>query len=492
MTISRPALLVFAALGLTPFAHAQYVEVTPPASSVTSSTNDGNVPGNTVDNSLATRWSGNGDGAWLKLDLGSNRLVGHVTLGVHQGNTRKNKFDLQVSTNNSTWTTVWTGQSSGTTTAQQTYDFTDVTARWVRYLGHGYVTNGGTSGTWNSLLEADVYAAVTPTPTPTPTPTRTPTPGATATPTPTPTPSGGRTVYVTNASQLTAALADARAGDTIVMAATTYAGRFVATANGTSASPITLQGPVTAVLDGGSNGTGYGFHLNGADYWRLVGFTVRNSKKGIVLDNAVRCALDTLTVRDIGEEAVHFRTFSSDNTIQNSTITNTGLVTPGFGEGVYIGSAESNWGTYTGGQPDRCDRNQVLNNHIGPNVRAETIDVKEGTTGGLVQGNTLDATGLSGANFADSWMDMKGNDYVIAGNHGINPGGNTQIKDGFQTHIKVSIWGNDNRFSGNTADVRGPGYGFWIDPQTSNTVCNDNTVTNAGSGYANVAAVACP
>jgi poly(beta-D-mannuronate) lyase len=37
-------------------------EVTPAAGAVTASANDGNVPGNTVDNSLATRWSANGDG----------------------------------------------------------------------------------------------------------------------------------------------------------------------------------------------------------------------------------------------------------------------------------------------------------------------------------------------------------------------------------------------------------------------------------------------
>ena len=164
---------------------ADYVEVTPPASGVTASTQDVNVPGNTVDNDLATRWSANGDGAWIKYDLGTTRTVGHVRIAVYSGNARRNRFDLQTSTDNLSWSTIWAGESSGTTTAEELYDFRDTPARWVRYLGHG-----SSASTFNSVSEVSVFAvgANTPTPTPTPvTPTPTPTPTVT-TPTPTPTP----------------------------------------------------------------------------------------------------------------------------------------------------------------------------------------------------------------------------------------------------------------------------------------------------------------
>jgi hypothetical protein len=165
---------------LTP-AHAQ-TEITPAASAVTASTNDGNVPGNTVDNNLGTRWSANGDGAWLQLDLGTAKTVGSVKIAVYNGNTRQNRFDLQVSTGAGVWTTVWSGTSSGTTTAEEKYDFPDVSARWVRYLGHG-----ATTSTFNSVTEVSIFgpvATATPTPafTPTPTPTARPTPAPTATP----------------------------------------------------------------------------------------------------------------------------------------------------------------------------------------------------------------------------------------------------------------------------------------------------------------------
>jgi hypothetical protein len=165
------AAALFLLLGAGEMATAQtYVLVTPAASGVTASTNDGNVPGNTVDNSLSTRWSANGDGQWIKLDLGSSKTVGYVTIGFYSGNTRSAYFDLQISSDNTNWTNVSTGlQSNGTTTQQVTFDFPDVTARYVRYLGHGNSVNG-----WNSLAEVDVYALSAPTPTPTPRPTATP------------------------------------------------------------------------------------------------------------------------------------------------------------------------------------------------------------------------------------------------------------------------------------------------------------------------------
>ena len=130
-----------------------YVEITPTGAAVTASTNDGNLPGNAVDNNLATRWSANGDGQWLQLDLGTTRTVGHVKVAVYNGNSRRNRFDVQVSTGGGVWQTVWTGQSSGSTTAEETYDFTDVPARWVRYLGHMNDVN-----TFNSVSEVSVFA----------------------------------------------------------------------------------------------------------------------------------------------------------------------------------------------------------------------------------------------------------------------------------------------------------------------------------------------
>jgi hypothetical protein len=134
-------------------AGALAAEVTPGGSGVTASTSDTNVPPNTVDNNLSTRWSGNGDGAWLRFDLGSIQPVEDVRIAVYQGNTRQNRFDVQVSSDNVAWTNALTGAATtGTTTAEETFDFTDRPARYVRYLGHGNSVNA-----WNSVTEISVF-----------------------------------------------------------------------------------------------------------------------------------------------------------------------------------------------------------------------------------------------------------------------------------------------------------------------------------------------
>jgi hypothetical protein len=186
-------------LALLPAAARADVEIVP--SAVSASTHDGNTPANAVDGNLATRWSANGDGQWLRLDLGSARAVSQVAIGVYRGNERRNRFDLHVSADGSTWTAVLIGvQTSGTTLAEEMFAVGQ-TARYVRYVGHG--SDDATKGSWNSVTELSVFApdgsptsTPTPTPTVTPAPTATPTatPRATATPTPTPT-SGGATIY---------------------------------------------------------------------------------------------------------------------------------------------------------------------------------------------------------------------------------------------------------------------------------------------------------
>jgi len=205
--ITKPRILAAAMVlaGTAATVHAQ-AEITPAAGAVTASTSDTNVPGNVVDNNLGTRWSGNGDGAWLQLDLGTVRSIGSVGVAVHSGNSRQNHFDLQVSSGGGAWTTVWSGSSSGTTTLEEPYDFTDVDARWVRYLGHG-----STATTFNSVSEISVFEGTGVPPTPTPTPvvaTPTPTPVVTSTPTPTPTPPSTEVEITPAGSAVTASTND--------------------------------------------------------------------------------------------------------------------------------------------------------------------------------------------------------------------------------------------------------------------------------------------
>lgn len=148
--IATPIALLVATLIGAPAAHAAS---TLPVAAVAASGHDGNVPANALDGSLSTRWSAEGDGSWIRFDLSSSVQVGSVGVAWHQGDTRRSTFQVQTSTDASSWTTVVSQrQSSGTTLQLETYDFSDRAARYVRILGYGNTTND-----WNSVTEARIW-----------------------------------------------------------------------------------------------------------------------------------------------------------------------------------------------------------------------------------------------------------------------------------------------------------------------------------------------
>jgi hypothetical protein len=315
---------------------------------------------------------------------------------------------------------------------------------------------------------------------------------------------GGRIVNVSTASQLTAALAAAVKGDVITMADGTYSGNFVSTASGASAAPITLTGSRNAIIKGSSISSGYGMQIGtknsatAVSYWQLKGFSVTNAQKGIIFDNVQHSLIDSVSVHDVGMEAIHLRDFSSDNIVSNNVITMTGRSDQAYGEGLYVGTAVSNWDTFSQAKPDGSNRNQLLNNRI-DHTSAESIDIKEGTHGGTISGNTLDGTGMcydtaADCNSADSLIDMKGEGWTIKNNTGLHvhttwsAGG--QLNDGFQIHVIKNTGsegsGNNNVFSLNKISDVG-GYGINVTGSPTGVVVKcDNTVTTAGKGLTNL------
>jgi len=317
----------------------------------------------------------------------------------------------------------------------------------------------------------------------------------------------GPVVRVGNAAELQAALAAARPGQTIRLAAGRYEGSFIARTPGTAAAPITLTGPRTAILSNvASAGSGpscpvpttgwdpgYGLWLYQSAHWKLTGFTVADAVKGVVLDDSPHVIIDGVHVYGIGEEGVHFRRSSSDGVLRRSVVAYTGLAQPAFGEGVYLGSANSNWDCHgnTDGV-DRSDRVRVLDNRIGPYVSAELVDVKEGTIGGEISGNRFDGTGIAGQNSADSWVDVKGTGYLIQANVGTFAPPGT-FANGYETHNPIPGSGCGNAWRGNVSDLGGVG-GYAINV-TSTSKCADNpnvvyasnTATNATIALTNIA-----
>ena len=287
------------------------------------------------------------------------------------------------------------------------------------------------------------------------------------------------TVTVETADQLLAALGAAGPGTVIALADGTYDGEFTAAGGGTVAAPIWLCGSATAILRGRGITEGAVLRVQQAAYWRLIGFTVRDGQKGVLLDGVTDSILQDLTVTEIGNEGVHLRSGSSTNVIRGLTVSRTGLSREQFGEGIYVGTARSNWCQVSGCKPDRSDRNVIVGSMIS-GTTAESIDIKEGTTGGVVKGNTFDGAELRGG--ADSWVNVKGNGWLIEDNVGTSASGS-----GFETHQILDGWGTGNVFDGNSADVRGAGYGFEFRPVADNRVTCTNTVEAAARGFSNTA-----
>ncbi|CAN5475468.1 hypothetical protein BH11PSE11_BH11PSE11_21240 [soil metagenome] len=153
-TLIRSTLLAIlvAAFHTTPALAATKISV--PAANVSASADDGNIPGNTVDGNLATRWSAQGSGVWIQYKLGSCQVIDYARLAWHQGDTRKASFSVSVSKDNgATWAQVLgTTQSSGTTTNFETVQLPDPAANVVRIYGYGNPINA-----WTSLLEVELY-----------------------------------------------------------------------------------------------------------------------------------------------------------------------------------------------------------------------------------------------------------------------------------------------------------------------------------------------
>ncbi|WP_298800377.1 right-handed parallel beta-helix repeat-containing protein [uncultured Pseudonocardia sp.] len=279
----------------------------------------------------------------------------------------------------------------------------------------------------------------------------------------------GASIDVGSSAQLQQAIAAARPGDTIRLAPGRYTPVVIAGRSGTAAAPITLTGPREAVIDGGSATGGYALHLQGASFWQLSGFTVTGGGKGVVVDHGQHNLLDGLDIGRTGDEAVHLRANSSDNTLQRSTVHDTGLFQPGFGEGVYLGSARSNWPSVSAGRPDLSMRNRVVANTFAA-ITAENVDVKEATSGALITGNRFDGSAISGVNYADSVVDVKGYDNTVTDN--ITTGTSPALRTIITTHVITTpaTSGCGNTITGNTAaGALPPGGLVAVDPKCAAT-----------------------
>ena len=81
--------------------------------------------------------------------------MGYVKIAFTRGDERTVGFNIELSEDNTTWNTVFTGSSSGLTADLQRFDFTDTNARFVRIN----VTSNSQKNT-ASLKEVEVWGGV--------------------------------------------------------------------------------------------------------------------------------------------------------------------------------------------------------------------------------------------------------------------------------------------------------------------------------------------
>jgi hypothetical protein len=234
-------------------------------------------------------------------------------------------------------------------------------------------------------------------------------------------PADAREIAVFDGQSLHSALVSASPGDDIVLYPGDYSGiktespedrwhYFHSHRSGTANAPITLRSysrnDIQQLYGSSVTGSGYVFYLTG-DHWRIQNLIFHTGQKGIMLDSANHNVFNNIAVHNVRDEGVHFRKSSSHNILRNCHIYNTGRLKPGFGEAVYVGTHE---GDRLG---DHSNSNRIGGCQLGPGVTAEAIDIKAGTINTIVEHNVMDANDVSGENYADSFIDIKGDKIFI-------------------------------------------------------------------------------
>ena len=107
-----------------------------------------------IDELVENRWAVNGEG-WLQFDFGSVKNLHSMAFAGVTQTERAYKFDVLVSTDGVSWTTVHTGGAPTTKEKMSILPLGDVQARYVKMIGRGNQLN-----TWNTWAEVRFYESL--------------------------------------------------------------------------------------------------------------------------------------------------------------------------------------------------------------------------------------------------------------------------------------------------------------------------------------------
>lgn len=246
-------------------------------------------------------------------------------------------------------------------------------------------------------------------------------------------------------------------------------------ASGTPDAPIVITADPGVWIDTGSVSSAQnlaGFNLSYADHVHVVGLSIRNAQYGIrclqcrgTPERPLRLAHNT--VESIGYAGIHVagdldtHVPSSDVVVEHNTVSNTGRLTPRFGEGIYIGYGAQEW-------VDETASVLIRGNEISFTT-AEAIDLKPGTRQITVEDNLIhDVAPIDGGAISAHYVhiapnpDIEGLDSLVIRNNRIwnhNLGGAPGASDAaiWVGHGGVEIVGNSFwgfRLHDNTRAVR--------------------------------------
>lgn len=106
---------------------------------------------NVLDDNLDTRWSNNGVGSWIQLDLGTSNKICDISIAWYKANERQNNFVISTSTDGIKFSNVFSSKSSDSTLNLEKYNIADTNARFVRIT-----VNGNTQNSWASITEVSI------------------------------------------------------------------------------------------------------------------------------------------------------------------------------------------------------------------------------------------------------------------------------------------------------------------------------------------------
>lgn len=215
--------------------------------------------------------------------------------------------------------------------------------------------------------------------------------------------------YVSN---LKTAMQNAVAGDILYFTGT-HTGNMKTSAHGTASAPIIVRG-INATVQTASQSTGYGVDVR-HDYWRFDDFTINYAMKGFYCLNADHGVATRIDITNIGQEAFKFRRYTNHWEVVACSVDGTGQTAGDYGEGFYVGDAQSNWESST--TPDTSGHITFRDCHT-LNTTNDGYDVKEGAHHVKFIGCTADFSGIEpvgGHARGDSGFYLRGDNLQLIG-----------------------------------------------------------------------------